>query len=44
MQCGQDNSVCLGSFKTLGENNTARGDERLASAFWLWNRDFPTFT
>lgn len=44
MQCGQDNTVCLESFKTLGENNTTRGDERLAYPFWLWSWDFPTFT
>lgn len=41
MQCGQDNAVCLESFKTLGKNNTARGDERLANPSWLWKLGFP---
>lgn len=41
MQRGQDNAVCLESCKTLGKNNTARGDERLANPSWLWELGFP---
>lgn len=36
--------MCLESFKTLGKNNTTRGDERPADPFWLQSWDFPTFT